>query len=1618
MSMNELKNETFPGLDAVNGFYTPFYMQEFFPDNVKKAAERWKGLPAEQRPASSVRAMRRAYTDAVNGDNGLMIDEAIAGFVDGLLEALGYGPLPASPEPLLDPANGEAIPLRLHVEDAHGMPLLQVLVSLDDDADCGILESKADGSQRTVEEYTRMLLADFDDSARWVLAVGLHQAVLVDRRKWADKKCLLFDFDTIFSRNEPHVYQAVAVLLHKSSLCPNDGDSALDAFDEASSRQSVEVSDSLRSALRECVEILGNEVIHDWTVNKGRALDGIDASELTVQCLRYMYRLLFLLFIEAKPELGYAPMQSEAYRSGYSLESLRDLAERMRGRMDEAESTTYLADTLGKLDELVFSGYPSGEKELRQVMNQNVADSVFLVPPLKAHIFDPERTRLVNSAHLRDSVMLRIVDLMSVTGAGQKKGGTRKQRISYATLGISQMGAVYEALLSYRGFIAKERLYEAKKAKDDYDPLKVGYFVTADQLADYADDERVRYDHGPYKGEPRTYEAGTFVYRMAGRERETSASFYTPDSLAECLVRYALKELEPRIHKATDILDLKICEPAMGSATFLNETINQLAAKYLAMREKERMAEEGPGAAIPAERRQAELQRVKMFIADRNIYGVDLNPIAVELGEVSLLLNTIFEGSFVPWFGTQLRCGNSLIGARRTGYTEAELASKTKNDHWYDKEPKRIEFDSSSSRAKRVYRFFTGDPGMCSYDGDKNVKAIEKSHLVTIKKWRKKFTRSYTPKQIAMMKHLSKVADELWRDQIRQRRALEQETRDVLTIYGYNDKDTEGGRLGDHSSTQGSFDAGAYGSANLSIREKDALLDSSYKSVHARNASEYARLKLAMDYWCALWFWPIDQADLLPSREQFLADMSMILTGSVSEEDFHLVYEHDQYTFDEALAVAAEESQSYTRDHKVNLDELGTGNNPTATRIRLVKKIAEQQRFFHWELEFADVFKDGGFDFMVGNPPWVKLQWTAADAISDVDPKYAIAGTSASDLNKKLPELLKDTRTRDAFIHEYESTAGQLAFYNALGNYPLLQGQQTNLFRCFLPNAFDFTRERRGVSAFVHPDEIYGDTKAGALREQMVRRLRYHFQFVNERKLFEGVDHHTTFSLNVYRNPESADAPVRFDSIWNLYAPKTIDECYSSDGRGEIPTVKDEATGTWSIRGHKDRIIPIDEHALRMFSKLVGEGTEDSWRTTPMVGVYARELVEALERMADVPRTLRDYDDIIIYSPMWDETNSRKDGTIKDDVHFPDGAEPIIYSSPFVGVANPLLQSTRRNYKVNNDYDFVDLSAIGEEYEPRVKYAQACTDAEYEQRVQKMEDGSRFDAVYRLACRRMVPLTGERTLQAAGVHPRVAWVNAIAGYGVHPERYALLALMSGLEAALPYDFLIRSIGKMNLNSSILRSFPVPDSCLSPEIALRGLLLNCLTKPYAGLWESCWEDGYPTMGWAKGDPRLNPERFTKLSREWTWHTPLRTDYERRQALVELDVLASMALGLTLDELIDIYRLTFTVLKDYEDDTWYDANGRITFSSKSGYGSLIYKRGDFGKIKDAQPGRVFTRTITDDTKPGGPTERDIEYVAPFDCCDRVADYRTAWAFFERKYASQLATERAARAETAHR
>ncbi len=138
----------------------------------------------------------------------------------------------------------------------------------------------------------------------------------------------------------------------------------------------------------------------------------------------------------------------------------------------------------------------------------------------------------------------------------------------------------------------------------------------------------------------------------------------------------------------------------------------------------------------------------------------------------------------------------------------------------------------------------------------------------------------------------------------------------------------------------------------------------------------------------------------------------------------------------------------------------------------------------------------------------------------------------------------------------------------------------------------------------------------------------------------------------------------------------------------------------------------------------------------------------------------------------------------------------------------------------------------------------------------------------------------------------------------------------------------------------------------------------------------------------------------LQSQLSFDTGCRTDFARREMLIELDVLTAMALGMTLEQLKTIYTIQFPVLQSYEDDTWYDANGRIVFTNNRSMVGVGLSRSEFESIKDKQTG-TYSQIIIDDTIPDGPIERTIDYVAPFDKCDRVKDYEEIWNSFEERF-----------------
>ena len=839
------------------------------------------------------------------------------------------------------------------------------------------------------------------------------------------------------------------------------------------------------------------------------------------------------------------------------------------------------------------------------------------------------------------------------------------------------MGAVYEALLSYRGFFAADDLYEVKPApkkgrataeedsgddENDEEPaddeptarrgrasgdaeadkLETAWFIPASRLNEYREEERVYDINEAGHRVLRKHAKGSFIYRLAGRDRQKSASYYTPQVLTQCLVKYALKELlaSERVRKADDILTLTVCEPAMGSAAFLNEAVNQLADAYLERKQAEL------GRRIPHDAYPRELQKVRMVLADRNVFGVDLNPVAVELAEVSLWLNAIYgeedsQGcplpARVPWFGYQLFAGNSLIGARAQVYAAGSLRKGAK-PAWHEEAPRPVTRDKPR-RADEIWHFLLPDPGMADYT-DKEAKKLYPADFERLKAWRRAFTAPLAQHELARLQQLSATAQELWEAHTEALARDRARTEDPADVWPH----------------RGGSAAAEARAVNISRAEKEAIRRQGLLNEDGDLATPFRRLKLVMDYWCALWFWPITASENLPSREEWWLEVGAILEGNVVDLSRQLGMDFASVRPEPARELVPKAQPSFAgfdrqpglplvmeppRLHD-RMGQLRIGRlREHFPRVATVEEIAAKRRFMHWELFFADILVErGGFNLVVGNPPWIKIEWNEFGILGDRNPILAIRKISASDLTKLRTKAFTDfPGTSDAWTEELQEAEGSQKFLNAIQNYPLLRGIQSNLYKCFMPLAWSLN-DRGGVTAFLHPEGPYDDPKGGGFRKIIYRRLRSVFLFQNEFKLFR-LGNQETFAINVY-GPER-ERP-RFDLLANLFIPATVDACFQHRG-DDLPGGIKTDDSKWNTAGHRERIVRVDETALSVFAKLLDEpGTNPDVARLP--ALHANILREVLAKFAAWPRRLGDIREDYLPTEMWHRTNRQIDGTI------------------------------------------------------------------------------------------------------------------------------------------------------------------------------------------------------------------------------------------------------------------------------------------------------------------------------------------------------------------------------------
>ncbi|PTU57872.1 restriction endonuclease subunit M [Sphaerisporangium cinnabarinum] len=1495
-----------------------------------------------------------------------------------------------------------------------------------------LLEPYTVDEKTQIHSVARLLSHVFvqDDAPEFALVLAGGWMIVAEKTRWAEGRYLAVDLQLAAERADDRrggETDTALTCVEAASLAPDpEGNLWWPGVLDEAVKHTVGVSKDLREGVRLSIEIIANEVVRRRAAQGLEPLPQGEAQVLAGQSLRFLYRILFLLFAEASPELGVLPVGDPTYEQGYSLDRLRELT-LVEISGPRAEHGTHLYQSLSTLFHLVDSGHDGAAGAARgediDGEAQRVDDGAdgLTFQPLRADLFLPKATAHIDAVGLGNAALQQVLRhlLLSKESKGKDRGF-----ISYAELGINQLGAVYEGLMSYTGFFAEEDLHEVAK---DGNSEKGSWVVPVARSQSIAAKDFVK-TPDPVTGElkPVVHEKGTFVFRLAGRERQQSASYYTPEVLTRFTVSQALVELigpdevkegsvewegreVPRKMSAREILDLTVCEPALGSGAFAIEAVRQLAAAYL------RRKQEETGERIDPDAYAAELQKAKAYIALHNVYGVDLNGTAVELAEISLWLDTMGKGLQAPWFGLHLKRGNSLIGARRAVYRRDQLAKKA----WLTAVPADVplapsDADRAAGRSSslgdvggRIHHFLLPAAGWGSAVEAKEAKELAPEALARLKAWRKTVLVTPSKKQTDELVNLAHRVEALW-DLAHQRlRIAEDQIRRSIDVWGADDLPV--------------------GGAVTREQIENALAD-------AKGA--YQRLRLVMDAWCALWFWPLTDAvtrvtaddgdEVLvepPTLDDWITGLRAVL--GVHAETGASGRGRKWTGGDQTLASSADWDE-LNEAEELELSFAGAQAPERVLRehpwLLVCQRIAAQQGFFHWELDFASVFAArGGFDLQVGNPPWVRPRSDVEALLAEGDPWWQLKNKATQfELAQRREQTLVIAGMRPLVVDGTTDVAVTAAYIGDNCTYPHLTGLQPDLYRCFMEQTWRH-QAHTGAVSLVHPETHFTDEKAGTLRAATYERLRRHWHFINELKLFE-VGNQVNFGIHVYGEQQG---PCFIQAV-SLYHPDTVERSLAHNGDGAEPGIKN-AEGRWDLAPHRGRVTIVNDTVLQSWSEAL-EDVDRSGLKSRMIYTVNRATASVLGKLS---RTDRIGSLPLEFSRGWDESIDRTRGYFDTDWGAAERWEEVILQGPHLYVANPAFKTPNRTMAHQRDWSAVDYEEMPPASIPATSYKprgdRHAYDAAYThwtrtvvvspdggpangfpvveaKWIHYLETAARADgtvlrtesvsarAFYRLAWRNMAVSRNERTLIPALIPPGAAHIHAVSSLGAPNSDSSIIALVGSIASSLIHDFAVRVTPKSTISATTIKRLPMVDRRLANEILIRGLRLNCLSSAYADLWAECYDAAFRDDSWTGLPERTGWVDLGDVGPEWTPETPLRRAEDRRQALLEVDALVALSLGLTADELCTIYRTQFPVLYGYDRNRdHYDENGRLVPNSV--LTTWRKKGGNDGHFSDDDLTAVH---------PGSGVA--YTYELPFQTLDREAHMRQAYADFERRLAER--------------
>jgi hypothetical protein len=412
------------------------------------------------------------------------------------------------------------------------------------------------------------------------------------------------------------------------------------------------------------------ELLRDYLEN--------DPNQIYGGLLSVLMRLVFLLYAE---DQGLMP-DTDLFTRNYSLHGLFE-----RLRTDAEQYPDTMEDRYGAWPQFLA---------LFRVVYHGCRHPLIRMPARAGHLFDPERypflegrprsgavstettPTAISLPLVPDGVIYRVLEKLLVLDG---------ERLSYKTLDVEQIGSVYETMMGFRLEQARGITIALKPAKAHGAPVPINleeviakpgkdrkklireksdYELTASidnavKAAGSIDELLAALERRIARSAtPQPVAAGTMIL-VPTDERRRSGSHYTPRSLTEPIVRTTLEPIFRQLGEnptPDQILNLKICDPAMGSGAFLVEACRQLAESLVRS-----WAANGYKPYIPPD--EDELLHARRLVAQRCLYGVDRNPMAVDLAKLSLWLVTLAKDHPFTFLDHSLRCGDSLVGLTR-----------------------------------------------------------------------------------------------------------------------------------------------------------------------------------------------------------------------------------------------------------------------------------------------------------------------------------------------------------------------------------------------------------------------------------------------------------------------------------------------------------------------------------------------------------------------------------------------------------------------------------------------------------------------------------------------------------------------------------------------------------------------------------------------------------------------------------------------------------------------------------------------------------------------------------------------------------------------------------------